>query len=442
MNNTTLQFASSKIIMETSARIWGNCKLKDLGEWASGSGFPREYQGLDGSKYLFCKVSDMNTIGNEVYIHSTENTIDDEVARKINAKIHPKGTVIFPKIGGAIATNKRRILVKDTAIDNNCSGIIPKENVKSKWLYQLLNSIDFSTYQRSGPVPSLSQKTLEEIDVPCVRMEVQEQISLFLDWLNQKSPEASWDNSPNLPSELTQQKHLIRKIEQLIVRIEQIKKLRADAVEEVDELLKSELSRIFQKEDLETSSLGKVCKTSSGGTPSRSRSDFYKGEIPWLKSGELNDRLITNSEEHITKEALQNSNAKIFPKGTLLIALYGASVGKTGILGIDSSTNQAICAVFPRSDVLNTSYLHWFLKYKRNGFIDQSFGGAQPNISQRLLKKTKIPIPNLPIQRDIVGYLDCLQEKIDELKKLQGKTEKQIEELIPSLLDRAFKGEL
>jgi type I restriction enzyme S subunit len=110
--------------------------------------------------------------------------------------------------------------------------------------------------------------------------------------------------------------------------------------------------------------LGILCKTTSGGTPSRGNPGYFSGNIPWIKSGELNDGLISNSEERITTEAIDSSNAKKFPKGTLLIAMYGATVGKLGVLDIDAATNQAVCAIFP-SQLLNKEYLFWFLKYYR-----------------------------------------------------------------------------
>lgn len=241
---------------------------------------------------------------------------------------------------------------------------------------------------------------------------------------------------------LEEQKRVVEKIERLIDGIEEASRLRAKAGKEIEELTRNYLRKVLLDGDFETVPLGKVCKTMSGGTPSRSRSDYFDGKIPWLKSGELNDGLITDSEEHITQEALDNSNAKMFPKGTLLIALYGATVGKTGILGIDSSTNQAICALFPQKDVLERDYLHWFLKFKRNDFLSKSFGGAQPNISQALLRKTNVPLPTLPVQRRMVEYLNSLQTKVDELKELQKETENKIGELIPSFLDKAFRGEL
>ena len=101
--------------------------------------------------------------------------------------------------------------------------------------------------------------------------------------------------------------------------------------------------------------LGDVCQTTSGGTPQRGNSNFYGGRIPWVKSGELNDGLISGTEETITDKGLKNSSAKLFPCGTLLIALYGATVGKLGVLGMEAATNQAVCAIFT-SDVVDKDF--------------------------------------------------------------------------------------
>ncbi len=160
--------------------------------------------------------------------------------------------------------------------------------------------------------------------------------------------------------------------------------------------------------------LGDICKTTSGGTPKRNVAGYYGGTIPWLKSGELDDGLILRTEETITEKGLNESNAKIFPKGTLLIALYGATVGKLGILGIDAATNQAICAIFPSYNVENT-FLFWFLRAIRQKLLKSSFGGAQPNISQEIIRNLEVPIPypndpdrSLAEQRRIVARLELL----------------------------------
>lgn len=157
--------------------------LIELGSWANGSGFPKRVQGHFDKPYLFCKVSDMNLPINEKFIKTTVNTIDDLIVKDIRAKIHQKGTVIFPKIGGAIATNKRRILIKPSAIDNNCIGMIPKEGVSTEWLYLVLQSIDMKKYQTGTSVPSLSQKKLETIKCAKPSSKEQERIVTKVDQL-------------------------------------------------------------------------------------------------------------------------------------------------------------------------------------------------------------------------------------------------------------------
>lgn len=127
--------------------------------------------------------------------------------------------------------------------------------------------------------------------------------------------------------------------------------------------------------------LGDVCSTTSGGTPSRRNSKFYNGDIPWVKSGELDKGLILDTEEKISEEALKNSSAKIFPKGTLLIALYGATIGKLAFLGIDAATNQAVCCIY-KNENIDSNFLFHFLFFKKAYLVKQSIGGAQPNISQ------------------------------------------------------------
>ncbi|WET39892.1 restriction endonuclease subunit S [Citrobacter enshiensis] len=142
---------------------WEWQRLIELGSWAIGSGFPTSIQGITSEDILMCKVSDMNLQGNEKYIKATNNTISEESAiqRKIN--VSEPGTVIFPKIGGAIATNKRRILVKKTAIDNNCLGIRPFERINIEWFFLILNAIDMAKYQSGTSVPAINQSVIGNI---------------------------------------------------------------------------------------------------------------------------------------------------------------------------------------------------------------------------------------------------------------------------------------
>lgn len=147
-----------------------------------------------------------------------------------------------------------------------------------------------------------------------------------------------------------------------------------------------------------------VAKTTSGGTPNRSNPDFYNGTIPWLKSGELNDGIINESEEFISEEGLKNSSAKLHPEGTLLVAMYGATAGKTGILNFKASTNQAVCAIYP-NDKVERDYLFWFFRSHRFQFIEKSKGGAQPNISQSVINDTPLAVPSKNLQLIIAKLL-------------------------------------
>jgi type I restriction enzyme, S subunit len=151
--------------------------------------------------------------------------------------------------------------------------------------------------------------------------------------------------------------------------------------------------------------LGDVARTMTGGTPRRDKPSYYGGPIPWVKSGELRDGIVYDTEEALTKEGLESSNAKIFPKGTLCIALYGATVGKLGILGIDASTNQAICGIFPSKEI-DTRYLFRFLEGQRRYLVEQGKGGAQSNISQGIIRDTTVPLPPIAEQRRIVAEIE------------------------------------
>ncbi len=189
------------------------------------------------------------------------------------------------------------------------------------------------------------------------------------------------------------------------------------------------------------SKLGDLCFTTSGGTPSRKRDDFYNGTIPWVKSGELSKGLITKTEEYITEEAVKHSSAKVFPAGTLLIALYGATIGKLGFLGVDAATNQAICGIF-KSDILELSYLYYFLNHNKNKLIEQGAGGAQPNISQTILKDLDVTVPPLAEQHRIVAKIEELFSELDKGIKALKTAQQQLKVYRQAVLKYAFEGKL
>ena len=162
--------------------------------------------------------------------------------------------------------------------------------------------------------------------------------------------------------------------------------------------------------------LGEIGDWGSGATPKRSNPKYYEnGTIPWLKTGELNDGYIKYSEEHITEEAVKETSVRMNQIGDVLIAMYGATIGKLGILEIEATTNQACCACTPFMGVFNR-YLFYYLLSQRKSFKDKSEGGAQPNISKEKIVNHFFPLPPLAEQKRIVKKVDAIMDMLDELE--------------------------
>lgn len=187
--------------------------------------------------------------------------------------------------------------------------------------------------------------------------------------------------------------------------------------------------------------LSNVADWGSGGTPSRKNPDYYGGYIPWIKTGELEDGYIFDSEEKITEDAVAHSSAKLFPIDSVLIAMYGATIGKTAILGIPATTNQA-CACARCRDVLNNKYLFYYLRSQKDTFIAKGKGGAQPNISQDIIRNHMIPLPPLAEQKRIVEQIESLFSKLDEAKEKAQEVIYGYEARNAAVYNDAFSGRL
>lgn len=169
-------------------------------------------------------------------------------------------------------------------------------------------------------------------------------------------------------------------------------------------------------EDWELKLFEDICSTKSGGTPSREVKEFYSGNIPWVTTGELNDGYIYDTTEHISEAALVNSSAKVFPAGTLLMAMYGATIGKLGITKVDTATNQACCAIFLKND--EQKYVFYKLLFDRPQLVAKGYGAGQPNISQAVIKKLQYAFPSKTEQSRIAEALSDVDDLIAITKKL------------------------
>jgi len=191
--------------------------------------------------------------------------------------------------------------------------------------------------------------------------------------------------------------------------------------------------------------LGDVGIWGAGATPSRAYPEFYDGTIPWLKTGDLTDTYITSVPENISQLALEKTSVRINPVGSVLIAMYGATIGKLGILTFPATTNQACCACAPL-DGIEELYLFYFLMSQRAIFIKRGEGGAQPNISKEKIVSTLMPLPPLSEQKRILNRLNELFPLVENYGLIYDNLQK-MEKIFPyclkkSILQWAVQGKL
>ena len=244
-----------------------------------------------------------------------------------------------------------------------------------------------------------------------------------------------FDNTKIYYPPLQTQQQIVEELDCLSSIIEKQKK----QLEELDNLAQSIFYDMFgdpieNEKGWNVKKLGDVCKTSSGGTPSKSIKEYFIGNIPWLRSGEIKDMYLYNTEIKISDSALNNSNAKIFPINTVVIAMYGATVGQVGILKNEMATNQAVCGIFSNNKVISEIYLYYNLKVRRNVFLSAAIGGGQPNISQSIIRNTFIPLPSLALQQQFASKIEAIEKQ----KELIKKSIKETEDLFNSRMDYYF----
>lgn len=232
--------------------------------------------------------------------------------------------------------------------------------------------------------------------------------------------------------------HEQARIVELLDQADALRRKRADADAKLARLLPALFRHHFGEENaFPTAPLTEFAETTSGGTPDRKESKYFGGKIPWVKSGELSQIEITRTEETITEEALLNSSAKLMPPGTILLAMYGATVGLVARLNIAAATNQAVCCISPRQGV-DSDFLFAALRINAPNLIHQRVGGAQPNVSQGIVRQLHLPQAS-PAVQILIGKQAVAAS---QLQTQAAASAAKLETLFQTLLHRAFTGEL
>jgi type I restriction enzyme S subunit len=243
---------------------------------------------------------------------------------------------------------------------------------------------------------------------------------------------------------LPEQRRIVARIEELAAQIHEARSLRVHAIEEAKVLYLKQIDAAFSSSSSRMTAVGQVFRVTTGGTPSRANPAYWGGEVKWVSSGEVAFCRITDTREKITQQGVESSNAKIYPPSTVLLAMIGQGKtrGQCAILDCHAATNQNVAAIHVYETEHSPEYVYWWLfaNYQRSRSTET--GTAQPALSGERVKVMPIPLPPVPEQRRIVAELDSLQAEVDAVKRLQAETAAELDALLPSILDRAFKGEL
>ena len=330
---------------------WKEYKLGDLGTVITGK-TPSARNPEDwGDNMLFITPSDYRNY--RKYATNSERKLSKVGIKRLEKKILPANSILVTCIGSDMG---KVVINGDQCITNQqINAIIPNTSVNNDFLYYRLISI-YDTLRILGgdgtAVPIVNKSDFENIKIELPPLSEQKRIASILSSLDDK----------------------------------------IDLLHRENKTLEAMAETLFRQWFVEEANgnsicLGEVIKTTSGGTPSRKKEEYYSnGNIAWVKSKELQCSYILDTEEKITEDAITNSSAKLLPENSVLIAMYGATVGEYGIISKPMTCNQAICALIPNENYPYT-YLYLWAKYMQGEFINLACGAAQQNISQELIKQ-------------------------------------------------------
>ena len=401
--------SNPRIRFEKFSNKWDNYKLGQLGSFKSGIGFPDSQQG--GTEGIpFFKVSDMNNIGNETEMRNANNYVTQEqIAKNSWNVVKDTPAIIFAKVGAALMLNRKRLVTKTFLIDNNTMSYSLNKSWDKDFGLTLFQTIYLPKYAQIGALPSYNASDIATIKVNVPNIQEQTAIGSLFRTLDDLL--ASYkDNLTNYQSlKTTMLSKMFPKAGQRVPEI------RLDGFEGEWEIVK----------------LGDNCRIITGGTPRTGVKEFWNPkEIPWMSSGEINKKILNETEEMISCIGLENSSAKWVKQNSVLIALagQGQTRGRVAINKIPLSTNQSIAAIETNSNI-DFLFLYTDLgrRYDELRLIS-SGDGTRGGLNKMIISRLELNIPSIEEQQAIGAYFSNLdnlinshQEKISQLGTLKKK---------------------
>lgn len=413
---------------------WKYSRIRYLGRLKGGAGFPEVEQGATGWEIPFFKVSDMNTVGNDAVMTAASNTVSRETARRLGATIFPAGAVVFPKVGAALLTNKRRLLGTAACIDNNTMALVSYHD-DSRFLYYLLQSIDLATLANPGAVPSVNEGQVKDVRVLVPPRLEQHTIADFLDRETARI-DALMAKKERLIA-LLQEKHSAL-INHVVTR-------GLDPTVPMKESGVGWLGLVPMHWDILRTKF--VARLRSGHTPSRQHPEYWENcTIPWfsladvwqLREGHL--EFVETTEELISELGLANSAARLLPAGTVMVSRT-ASVGYSGIMSVPMATTQDfvnwVCG--PR---IKPEYLLYVFRAMSQEFRRLVMGSTHQTIYMPDVGQFMTPLPPVSEQDRIVAHIRHETARIDALVAKVREAIGRLKEYRSALITAAVTGQI
>ncbi|MCY9532102.1 type I restriction enzyme, S subunit [Paenibacillus sp. cl6col] len=382
---------------------WEKVKIKDIGQVLTGNTpSTNKLEYYESNDIHFFKPNDLNDSIVQILEGST-NYVSEKARSSI--RIVPKGSILVSCIG---IIGKVGIVNKESSFNQQINAIIPDLlKVEPEYLAYALLSIKniLRNKANSAVVPIINKSQFLNTDISLPPLEIQKQIAQNLDTVS----------------------------ELLVLRKKQL--------EELDGLIKSVFYDMFgdpvtNDKGWQTVKIGSILNVETGSTPSRNKKEYYEyATIPWVKTGEIEQGYIYNTEERITQVAIEETNCKILPENTILIAMYGQGKtrGKSGILKISAATNQACAALLP-SNGIDTEYLFRLLRVNYDNLRSLGRGGNQENLNLSIIKDYTIVLPPISLQNQFASIVT----KIEEQKSLVKQSIQETQQLFDSLMSQYF----
>ena len=380
---------------------WEAPLARDIGTFRGGNGFPLEAQGERHGAYPFYKVSDMNNEGNETFMTAANHWISEHTRKRLGATAFPADSIVFAKVGAAIFLERKKILGQPSCIDNNMAAfVLDKSRADVRFVHTLLLSKKLGALVATTALPALNGAQLGEMVLPLPPLPEQRAIATALSDVD----------------------GLLGGLDRLIAKKRDLKQAA------MQQLLTGQTRLPGFHGEWEVKRLGDVIRHCfSGATPRRNRPEFYKGNIRWITSGELNYNVITDTLEKISSEAVDETNLTIHPVGTFLMAITGLEAegtrGACGIVGAPSTTNQSCMAVFP-TDALAGEYLfHYYVFRGKSLALQYCQGTKQQSYTASLVRQLPIDLPpTVPEQTAIAEVLTDMDAELAALEQRREKT--------------------